>query len=633
MATPSSDNKQQLSTLALQDTLPHLPVPSLSDTFNQLAITKANVADFLKQGGLGEKLQRRLVEVAARETTNHGNWIDAWWLRLAYHQWREPILVNSNWYMLFRDDPTLLKAIQAGQCDIKGVSTHNYSAGQVKRAVSILQAWLDTRDALNAGQFPIDSTRNGPQCMHQYYQLFGVTRVPKPGCDTLRGGGENYHDSAANDILLMLRNQAYRVPVYTEDNKRLSDADIEYQIWRAINDVNTRQSLDEPVCLFTGDHRDLWADAHQKLIDLSDVNVKTLQAIEDCVLAVSLDDFAPSGADIPDNKDETILLSFRNGLCNPNNRWLDKSLSIVVERNARAGLNGEHSPCDALIASILGEATVKRPIAYFGPTPTTPSATKLAAPEALHFVLDNELKTMLNETRQRVEAVENNSDPNVLHFREYGTDTVKRVAKVSPDAFMQMALQLTYYTLHHKFAPTYETASTRAYLKGRTETVRTLSTDSRAWCEAMRNKNASNDVRYRLLQTACKAHVDYLKIASKGHGCDRHMLGLRMVLRNGEQHAVFTDDAFGASQTWRLSTSGLTTGDLLLACGFGAVVEDGYGINYQARPKALQFGMESKKSCLETNTAQFRETLIQVLREMYGLCVSINGNDGQKAKI
>jgi carnitine O-acetyltransferase len=42
------------------------------------------------------------------------------------------------------------------------------------------------------------------------------------------------------------------------------------------------------------------------------------------------------------------------------------------------------------------------------------------------------------------------------------------------------------------------------------------------------------------------------------------MLGLRMMLRDGEQHAVFTDWAFSESQTWRLSTSALTTGELLL---------------------------------------------------------------------
>ena len=32
---------------------------------------------------------------------------------------------------------------------------------------------------------------------------------------------------------------------------------------------------------------------------------------------------------------------------------------------------------------------------------------------------------------------------------------------VSPDAFMQMALQLAFYRLHRRFAVTYETAATR----------------------------------------------------------------------------------------------------------------------------------------------------------------------------
>ena len=40
-----------------------------------------------------------------------------------------------------------------------------------------------------------------------------------------------------------------------------------------------------------------------------------------------------------------------------------------------------------------------------------------------------------------------------------------------------MSLQLTYYKIHNKFAPVYETASTRQFLKGRTETCRSLSED------------------------------------------------------------------------------------------------------------------------------------------------------------
>ena len=46
---------------------------------------------------------------------------------------------------------------------------------------------------------------------------------------------------------------------------------------------------------------------------------------------------------------------------------------------------------------------------------------------------------------------------------------------MSPDAYIQMALQLAYYKdSGGKFALTYEASMTRLYLQGRTETVRSF---------------------------------------------------------------------------------------------------------------------------------------------------------------
>jgi carnitine O-acetyltransferase len=66
-----------------------------------------------------------------------------------------------------------------------------------------------------------------------------------------------------------------------------------------------------------------------------------------------------------------------------------------------------------------------------------------------------------------------------------------------------------------------------------------------------------------------------------GRGFDRHLLGLRLLLRplNGENAALFEDDLFGRSAQWKLSTSGLSAGLLFKGTGFGAMYGDGYGIN------------------------------------------------------
>lgn len=39
------------------------------------------------------------------DRTTPNNWLDdRFWLQKAYHEWRVPLLVNSNWWLMFCDD-------------------------------------------------------------------------------------------------------------------------------------------------------------------------------------------------------------------------------------------------------------------------------------------------------------------------------------------------------------------------------------------------------------------------------------------------------------------------------------------------------------------------------------------------
>jgi len=66
-----------------------------------------------------------------------------------------------------------------------------------------------------------------------------------------------------------------------------------------------------------------------------------------------------------------------------------------------------------------------------------------------------------------------------------------------------------------------------------------------------------------------------------GRGIDRHLLGLRLLLRpmHGESADILEDELFERGSRWKLSTSGLSAGLLFKGTGFGAAYEDGYGIN------------------------------------------------------
>jgi carnitine O-acetyltransferase len=76
-------------------------------------------------------------------------------------------------------------------------------------------------------------------------------------------------------------------------------------------------------------------------------------------------------------------------------------------------------------------------------------------------------------------------------------------------------------------------------------------------------------MRYLTLQHAIKTHRILTKEAATGKGIDRHLLGLRLMLKlqDGERAVFFEDEMFGRSQQWKLSTSGLSAGHLFKGTG------------------------------------------------------------------
>ena len=71
------------------------------------------------------------------------------------------------------------------------------------------------------------------------------------------------------------------------------------------------------------------------------------------------------------------------------------------------------------------------------------------------------------------------------------TNSETPIALLSPDAYIQMALQLAWYRTHGTFTATYETALTRLFEHGRTETIRALTAESRQFVLSMCDPNTS----------------------------------------------------------------------------------------------------------------------------------------------
>ncbi|KAF9170354.1 hypothetical protein BGX20_009083 [Mortierella sp. AD010] len=613
-----------MATLSLQNTLKKLPVPSLEETLTkylrsieplatpeELERSKALAKDFVKPGGLGETLQQRLLDV---DRAAPYNWLDdTWWISKAYHEWREPLLVNSNWYILMKNEPNHPTVFHPT------AENPRFSTFQVKRSAHVAQQLLDYLDTLHSQQIPPEKTRTGTLCMHQYTQIV-ATRIPQHACDKLV---YTPFPSPSKHIVLIVEDQFFKIDVYSKDGKRFLDGDLERQFLNVIKQLKEIKAS-APVGLLTCDHRDAWAVAREHLVVLDPKNRESLQVIEDALFCVTLESFAePSKAERKTDYSEWAKYGMHGH--GGHNRWCDKSLNLIFERDGKFLCHGEHSPCDALIPAFAMEAIAKKPTELNAAS----SNAEIEAPKHLAFVTDAKTEEHIKAATVTIEKLSKNSDCAIICFEEYGTDFIKKVAKASPDAYLQMAIQLGYYKQIGQSCATYETASTRMFRNGRTETTRTLSSESSAFCKGMENPSLKE--KLKLLRAAIAAHQQYQKDAANGKGCDRHLLGLRLCLQPGESHGLFQEPIFAKSSAFLLSTSGLFAGDYFMGTGFGAMYPDGYGINYLSGGKILRFGVESKFDSKATGTKEFGEYLRQALRDMRTVVEQTLPEDQRKA--
>ena len=79
-------------------------------------------------------------------------------------------------------------------------------------------------------------------------------------------------------------------------------------------------------------------------------------------------------------------------------------------------------------------------------------------------------------------------------------------ARLSPDAYIQMALQLAWFRTKGGFTATYETALTRLFHHGRTETIRALTNDSCDWVMSMCDTTVSVSDYYSVWECGVVIH-------------------------------------------------------------------------------------------------------------------------------
>ncbi|PIO31725.1 hypothetical protein AB205_0093620 [Aquarana catesbeiana] len=105
---------------------------------------------------------------------------------------------------------------------------------------------------------------------------------------------------------------------------------------------------------------------------------------------------------------------------------------------------------------------------------------------------------IIQDSLKVAQSLAEDVDFHTFPFKEFGKGLIKK-CKTSPDAFIQIALQLAHYRDKGKFCLTYEASMTRLFREGRTETVRSCTIESSNFVKSMMDPTKTVSVRFVML--------------------------------------------------------------------------------------------------------------------------------------
>ena len=538
--------------LRFEESLPKLPVPTLEETASrylkslhpllsesELKESTKAVQEFIKPGGIGSKLQEKLI--ARREDPKHKNWIYDWWNEAAYLTYRDPVVPYVSYFYSYRDD--------------------RRRRDPATRAAAITTSALEFKKQVDNCTLEPEYMKKLPISMDSYKYMFNCSRMPAIPADY----PVNYTPSENPHILVIRKNQFFKV-LHEIDGKQLNTSELEAQFRKIYEKAEKAPAIGA----LTSENRDIWTNARELLVKAHSSNAKALKEIDSASFVVCLDDASPVTL-------EERAHQYWHG--DGANRWYDKPLQFIINDNGTAGFMGEHSMMDGTptqrLNDYVNDVIFNNKLDFSDPS----VRSSLPDPTVVKFHVNKEVQAEIERATKDFTEVIGAHELRVQAYQGYGKGLIKKF-KCSPDAYVQMIIQLAYFKMYGKSRPTYESAATRRFQQGRTETCRTVSDESVAFCKAASDSSTTPEETAKLFHAAVKAHVEYITAASDGKGVDRHLFGLKKLLAPGEElPAIYMDPAFTYSSTWRISSSQLSS-EYFNGYGWSQVVDDGWGIAY-----------------------------------------------------
>uniref|UniRef100_A0A8D0HQR9 Peroxisomal carnitine O-octanoyltransferase n=2 Tax=Sphenodon punctatus TaxID=8508 RepID=A0A8D0HQR9_SPHPU len=565
--TESSEER----TFQYQSSLPSLPVPALDESLKKYLDA---VKPFLNQeeyqrtesiikkfeDGIGKKLQQKLLERARVKR----NWLEEWWLNVTYLEAR----LSTQIYYNFGGAGPYLEHYWPPE-----------EGTQIKRGCIAIWHTLQFWELIRTEKMAVHKSGNLPLDMNQFRVLFCTCKIPGVTKDSIGSYFRTESEGECPSHLIVLCRGRFFAFDAVHDGHILSPPEIYRQL--AYIQKRCHNEPDGPgLAALTSDERTLWAKTREYLINLDPKNLSLLEKIQSSLFAVCLDDTSP----LSTPNDYTQILKKSLG-GDPTVRWGDKSYNCIIFSNGTLGSNCDHAPLDAMVFVALCSYIDLNIIETEGKWKGSDKVQDIPWPEELVFTLNQKVLNDIGCAKEKYHKQMSDLQVASYAFTPFGKALTKK-KRLHPDTFVQLALQLAYYKLHGRPGCCYETAMTRRFYHGRTETARPCTMEAVEWCKSMLDPTSTRHQQQQQMLKAFAKHNKMMKECENGKGFDRHLLGLLLIAKEQGLPVpeLFADPAFarsGGGGNFVLSTS--LVGYTRIGGAVVPMVHHGYGCFYRIR--------------------------------------------------
>ena len=393
--------------------------------------------------------------------------LEDWWLKYAYLQTRDSLVFSSNFGGNWITHSNLKLTLQ-------GHEDHKRATSMAAVLTQVCNFWQMLRYEKIP---PFQDSQGKKYTMHQFRNFFNTTRIPGTGQDKLSLNFKTAKEGQCpNHIVVLYKGQFFTFIPFTDEGSTCHQDDIVQALLEIENNAEKVPSIGAISC----QDRDLWSHHYEVL---AKDNPETVKAINEAICMIILSDFEPQ------NDSEQLKNCLLNDCADI---WADKSLAFTAFKNGLITSQSEHSPFDGMVSAEVCGACL---MGLMKSKKTENTINHKITVEKLDLKVPDETLAIIPECQAKLESRGNDLLLEYHHYPGYGKARLKQL-RLHPDAFVQVMIQAAVYKTHDKCLATYETATTRQFYHGRTETVRSCTQEAMDFAIAINKEtNDKNELK------------------------------------------------------------------------------------------------------------------------------------------